>query len=171
MCKVYTGYHGRQSMVCAPVLSVIPSLKLGGYLSVQVHKPCSISKARDYLSIQAHKPCSISKAHGLSLHSIQTQKPCSISPFLEIISPYRCTNHALSLKLGDYLSIQVHKPCSISKARGLSLQTGTQTMLYLSLPGDYLSKQAHKPCSISPFPKIISPNRDTNHALSLPSEM
>ena len=30
-------------MVCAPVRSIIPSLKLGDYLSVQVHKPCSIS--------------------------------------------------------------------------------------------------------------------------------
>ena len=30
-------------MVCASVLSVIPSLKLGAYLSVQAHKPCSIS--------------------------------------------------------------------------------------------------------------------------------
>ena len=30
-------------MVCAPVRSIIPSLKLGVYLSVQAHKPCSIS--------------------------------------------------------------------------------------------------------------------------------
>ena len=30
-------------MVCAPVRSVIPSLKLGDCLSVQAHKPCSIS--------------------------------------------------------------------------------------------------------------------------------
>ena len=30
-------------MVCAPVRSIIPSLKLGDYLSVQSHKPCSIS--------------------------------------------------------------------------------------------------------------------------------
>ena len=30
-------------MVRAPVRSIIPSLKLGGYLSVQAHKPCSIS--------------------------------------------------------------------------------------------------------------------------------
>ena len=29
-------------MVCAPVRSIIPSLKLGDYLSVQAHKPCSI---------------------------------------------------------------------------------------------------------------------------------
>ena len=33
----------RLSMVCAPVRSIIPSLKLGDYLSVQAHKPCSIS--------------------------------------------------------------------------------------------------------------------------------
>ena len=30
-------------MVCAPVRSIIPSLKLGDYLSVQSHNPCSIS--------------------------------------------------------------------------------------------------------------------------------
>ena len=30
-------------MVCRPVRSIIPSLKLGDYLSVQAHKPCSIS--------------------------------------------------------------------------------------------------------------------------------
>ena len=30
-------------MVCAPVRSIIPSPKLGDYLSVQAHKPCSIS--------------------------------------------------------------------------------------------------------------------------------
>ena len=30
-------------MVCAPVRSIIPELKLGDYLSVQAHKPCSIS--------------------------------------------------------------------------------------------------------------------------------
>ena len=30
-------------MVCAPVRSIIPSLKLGDYVSVQAHKPCSIS--------------------------------------------------------------------------------------------------------------------------------
>ena len=30
-------------MVCAPIRSILPSLKLGDYLSVQAHKPCSIS--------------------------------------------------------------------------------------------------------------------------------
>ena len=32
-------------MVCAPIRSIIPKLKLklGDYLSVQAHKPCSIS--------------------------------------------------------------------------------------------------------------------------------
>ena len=30
-------------MVCAPIRSIIPSLKLWDYLSVQAHKPCSIS--------------------------------------------------------------------------------------------------------------------------------
>ena len=30
-------------MVCVPVRLIIPSLKLGDYLSAQAHKPCSIS--------------------------------------------------------------------------------------------------------------------------------
>ena len=30
-------------MICAPVRSIIPSLKLGDYLSVHAHKSCSIS--------------------------------------------------------------------------------------------------------------------------------
>ena len=30
-------------MVCASVRSIIPELKFGDYLSVQAHKPCSIS--------------------------------------------------------------------------------------------------------------------------------
>ena len=42
-------------MVCAPVRSIIHSLKLGDYLSVQAHKPCSIfhlfaQKEIDFLS-------------------------------------------------------------------------------------------------------------------------
>ena len=35
-------------MVCAPVRSIIPSLKLGDYLSVQAHRPCSISHVNHY---------------------------------------------------------------------------------------------------------------------------
>ena len=35
-------------MVCAPVWSIIPSLKLGDYLSVQAHKPCFISHIYHY---------------------------------------------------------------------------------------------------------------------------
>ena len=40
-------------MVCAPVRSIIPSLKLGDYLSVQAHKPCSISHIHNM--IQPHE--------------------------------------------------------------------------------------------------------------------
>ena len=36
-------------MVCTPVRSIIPSLKLGDYLSVQVHKPCSISHLYSFI--------------------------------------------------------------------------------------------------------------------------
>ena len=34
-------------MVCAPVRSITPSLKLGDYLSVQAHKPWRISHIGD----------------------------------------------------------------------------------------------------------------------------
>ena len=33
-------------MACVPVRLIIPSLKLGDYLSVQAYKPCSISHLR-----------------------------------------------------------------------------------------------------------------------------
>ena len=39
-------------MVCVPVRSIIPSLKLGDYLSVQIHKPCSISFESFYAALQ-----------------------------------------------------------------------------------------------------------------------
>ena len=46
-------------MVCAPVRSIIHSLKLGDYLSVQAHKPCSIShlfaqKKIDFLKLKGY---------------------------------------------------------------------------------------------------------------------
>ena len=40
-------------MVCAPVRSIIPELKLGDYLSVQAHKPCSISHLY-HMKLQCH---------------------------------------------------------------------------------------------------------------------
>ena len=45
MCKVYTGYHGTSEIehgLCTCTVDN-PSLKLRDYLSVQAHKPCSIS--------------------------------------------------------------------------------------------------------------------------------
>ena len=41
-------------MVCAPVRSIIPSLQLVDYLSIQAHKPCSISHI---LGTSAFKSC------------------------------------------------------------------------------------------------------------------
>ena len=46
-------------MVCAPVRSIIPSLKLGDYLSVQAHKPCSISHLYATYSLRIQKNCKI----------------------------------------------------------------------------------------------------------------
>ena len=39
-------------MVCAPVRSIIPSLKLGDYLSIQAHKPCSISHKENHAALK-----------------------------------------------------------------------------------------------------------------------
>ena len=47
-------------MVCAPVRSIIPSLKLGDYLSVQAHKPCSISHQLHICKLIKVKPSTIS---------------------------------------------------------------------------------------------------------------
>ena len=38
-------------MGCAPVRSIIPSLKLGDYLSIQAHKPCCISRLASIRSL------------------------------------------------------------------------------------------------------------------------
>ena len=48
MCKVYTGYCGTSEM--EPVRSIIPSLKLEDYISVQAYKPCSISHLSSFFS-------------------------------------------------------------------------------------------------------------------------
>ena len=45
ICKVYTGYHGTSEIehgLCACTVDN-PLAKIGDYLSVQTHKPCSIS--------------------------------------------------------------------------------------------------------------------------------
>ena len=70
-------------MVCAPVRSITPSLKLGVYLSVQAHNPCSISHlypaTRQWLGIMVYllvssirpsvRPCSPFPIDNLSIHS------------------------------------------------------------------------------------------------------
>ena len=56
MCTVYTGYCGTSEIehgLCACTVDN-PSLKLGDYLSVQAHKPCSISHLTTTLD---HKTC------------------------------------------------------------------------------------------------------------------
>ena len=47
-------------MVCVPVRSIIPSLKLGDYLSIQAHKPCSISHLLTIFFAGAAVPIKIS---------------------------------------------------------------------------------------------------------------
>ena len=44
-------------MVCAPVRSIITSLQLGDYLSVQAHKPCSISHVETHSIIYQKWAC------------------------------------------------------------------------------------------------------------------
>ena len=60
-------------MVCAPVRSIIPSLKLGDYLSVQAHKPCSISHL-DYVQFS------------LTTYSHFATGNLYISPFLNLLT-------------------------------------------------------------------------------------
>ena len=66
-------------MVCAPVRSIIPSLKLGDYLSVQAHKPCSISHLERPLPI-LERP----------LPDIRTSPPYirTSSPYIRTSPPY-----------------------------------------------------------------------------------
>ena len=62
-------------MVCAPVRSIIPSLKLGDYLSVQAHKSCSISHLvtiQDFVLANQNKSLSIFE----SLEAISSVVAC-----------------------------------------------------------------------------------------------
>ena len=57
LCKVYTGYCGTSEIEHgAPVWSIIPSLKLGDYLSVKAHKPCSTRGYQKVLSLTWKEP-------------------------------------------------------------------------------------------------------------------
>ena len=65
-------------MECAPVRSIIPSLKLGDYLPVRAHKPCSISHILLYFLV-----CVSPSVHH---HSIGRVVPCDFGLFLGIFS-------------------------------------------------------------------------------------
>ena len=68
-------------MVCVPVWLIISSLKLGDYLSAQMHKPCSIShivhslKLLDELLLKADKPNYYS-----ILCETEIPIPCTVDP-------------------------------------------------------------------------------------------
>ena len=78
-------------MVCAPVRSIIPSLKLGDYLSVQAHKPCSIShmysakQCRDHPRDRIHltKADSTSNTSGQRLLDEVPNVSCSTAEQIE----------------------------------------------------------------------------------------
>ena len=68
MCKIYTEYHGTSETE-------------HGLCACTVDNP--LAKARDYLSVQAHKPCSISHAwKTLVLHPIRA---CRKIPLLHVL--------------------------------------------------------------------------------------
>ena len=141
MCKVYTEYHGTSEIehgLCACIRSiiVIPSLKLGDYLSVQAHKPCSVSYLVWEINAR-HEVVAILKDHSIALPAAKRLTPnCTTihrypifstrySVICKVYTGYCGTSeieHGLwpvrsiipSLKLGDYLSVQAHKPCYIS---------------------------------------------------------
>ena len=93
-------------MVCAPVRSIIPSINLGDYISVQAHKPCSISLLYHIPQIPI-----FSKSYSV-LDKVYTGY-CGTSEIEQGLCA--CTVDNL-----------------LAKAQGLSLRTGAQTMLYLS---------------------------------------
>ena len=71
-------------MVCAPVRSIIPSLKRGDYLSVQGHKSCSISH--------------------LSVHPF-----IHVGPLLFVLKSVLCWFHQMVVLMGVMLSVLVHQ--------------------------------------------------------------
>ena len=94
-------------MVCAPVRSIIPSLKLGDYLSVQAHKPtlsptCTTIPRYPIFNTRYSVICKVYTGY------------CGTSEI----------EHGLC-------ACTVDNP--LAKARGLSLRTGAQPMLYLPL--------------------------------------
>ena len=137
-------------MACSPVRSIIPSLKLGNYLSVQAHKPCSVY----YLSIQTDllinfvKPCFL---RGFQLlypplcYIVYLRHRClslCITCTTFHIYPILSTRYSVMCKVytGYCGTSEIeHGLCActvdnpLAKARGLSLRTGAQPMLYLPL--------------------------------------
>ena len=94
-------------MVCAPVRSIIPSLKLGNYLSVQAHK------------------------HALSLTCTTIHRYPTFSTRYSVMCKVYTGYCGTSEIEHGLCACTVDNP--LAKARGLSLRTGAQTMLYLSL--------------------------------------
>ena len=81
-------------------------------------------KLGDYLSVQAHKPCSISHLY----HNPQTPNfSMRYSVMCKVYTGYCCTSE---IERG-LCACTADNP--LAKARGLSLYTGAQTMLYLSI--------------------------------------
>ena len=64
-------------MVCAHLRSIILSLKLGDYLSVQAYKPCSISHL--YFSGKLYKVCLLGKVCASQTIMSQPQKWVGLS--------------------------------------------------------------------------------------------
>ena len=109
MCKVYTEYHGTSEIdhsLCACTVDS-PSLKLGDYLSVRLtYKPCFISHLY----------------HNPPIPNLSTR----YSVMCKVCNGY----HGTSQTEHGLCACTVDNP--LAKARGLSLRTGSQTMLYLS---------------------------------------
>ena len=78
-------------MVCAPVRSTILSLKLGDYLSVQAHKPCSISHLFIYFSFFLNHELGFFVCFSFSLKNTScTPASLGVSLFLNNPFKYSC---------------------------------------------------------------------------------
>ena len=86
-------------MVCAPVRSIISSLKLGDYLSVQAHKPCSISHLRTSVVVHFSNidTWSVQKLTSVNFEAVIVHRSQSVSNILPRYLPYRRTTHGLTI--------------------------------------------------------------------------
>ena len=129
--------QARQSMVCAPVRSIIPSLKLGDYLSVQAHNPCSISHL-------------LPKVSGESLQIVLLDSCYNFLeyPFLPVLR-----QKGYGIKQGMYSNVWISTENQSTSGRQSMGCAPVRRDNPRALARGLSTVQAHKPCSISLVPQ------------------